>query len=126
MGSAIPSRHVLIVEDDDDARETLSELINSYGHQTVAAANAAEALERARSCPLDVALIDLGLPLVDGCELARQLRDLLGQPRSPVTRLVALTGHSDSATRSSASAAGFDAYLVKPVKPAALEALLRL
>jgi CheY-like chemotaxis protein len=126
MGSAIPSRHVLIVEDDEDARETLSELINSYGHHTVAAANAAEALERARSCPLDVALIDLGLPLVDGCELARQLRDLWGKPRSPATRLVALTGHSDRATRSSASAAGFDAYLVKPVKPAALEALLRL
>ncbi|HVY25974.1 MAG TPA: response regulator [Polyangiaceae bacterium] len=125
MGSS-SNRHVLIVEDDEDARETLSELITSYGHHAEAAANAAEALERARSRHPDVALIDLGLPQVDGCELARQLRDLLNEPCAPATRLVALTGHSDRASRSNASAAGFDAYLVKPVKPAALEALLRL
>jgi CheY-like chemotaxis protein len=126
MASSFSNRHVLIVEDDEDARETLSELVTSYGHHTDAAANAAEALERARSRHPDVALIDLGLPQVDGCELARQLRDMLNEPRGNATRLVALTGHSDRESRSSASAAGFDAYLVKPIKPAALEALLRL
>jgi len=126
MASSFSNRHVLIVEDDEDARETLSELITSYGHHTEAAANAAEALERARSQHPDVALIDLGLPHIDGCELARQLRDLLDERCGPATRLVALTGHSDRESRSSASAAGFDAYLVKPIKPAALEALLRI
>ena len=126
MRSSTSNRHVLIVEDDEDARETLSELIASYGHHTDAAASAAQALECARFQPPDVALIDLGLPQIDGCELARQLRDLLNEPCGPATRLVALTGHSDRESRSSASAAGFDAYLVKPVKPAALEALLRL
>lgn len=114
---------MLIVEDDQDARETLSELVASYGHDTEEAANAAEAIACARSRQPDVALIDLGLPQVDGCELARQLRNM--EQRGTATRLVALTGRSDRESRSSASAAGFDAYLVKPVKPAALEALLR-
>jgi CheY-like chemotaxis protein len=117
-------RCVLIVEDDDDSREMLGELISAFGHRAVSAANAAEALERARDQKPDVALIDIGLPEVDGCELARLLRLAMVETPGLNTRLVALTGYSDGAMRESAGAAGFDAYMVKPIMPEALEALL--
>lgn len=115
---------MLIVEDDDDSREMLGELISAFGHRPLPAANAAEALACARDQKPDVALIDIGLPEVDGCELARLLRLAMVETPGLNTRLVALTGYSDGATRESAGAAGFDAYVVKPIMPEALEALL--
>lgn len=115
---------MLIVEDDDDSREMLGELISAFGHRAVAAANAAEALACARAQKPDVALIDIGLPEVDGCELARLLRAAMAETEGLKPRLVALTGYSDGAMRESAGAAGFDAYVVKPIMPEALEALL--
>ena len=117
-------RCVLIVEDDDDSREMLGELVASFGHRPLSAANAAEALAHAREQKPDVALIDIGLPEVDGCELARLLRVVISETPGLHTRLVALTGYSDGSMRESAGAAGFDAYVVKPIMPAALEALL--
>lgn len=120
------SQRVLIVEDDDDSREMLGELISSYGHQPMPAANAAEALERASAQTPDLALIDLGLPLLGGCELARLLRQAMADRPGIKTRLIALTGYSDREMRESAGAAGFDAYVVKPIMPEALEALLRI
>jgi CheY-like chemotaxis protein len=117
-------RCVLIVEDDDDSREMLGELISAFGHRAIPAANAAEALAQARDQKPDVALIDIGLPEVDGCELARLLRAAMVETPGLNTRLVALTGYSDGAMRESAGAAGFDAYVVKPIMPEALEALL--
>lgn len=117
-------RCVLIVEDDDDSREMLGELISAFGHRALAAANAEEALAQARDQKPDLALIDLGLPEVDGCELARLLRLAMVDTPGLNTRLVALTGYSDGAMRESAGAAGFDAYVVKPIMPEALEALL--
>lgn len=122
--AGMDSRCVLIVEDDDDSREMLGELISSYGHRPLPAANAAEALACARDQRPDLALIDLGLPEIDGCELARLLRLAMVERPGQQTRLVALTGYSDGATRESAGAAGFDAYVVKPIMPEALEALL--
>lgn len=118
------SRCVLIVEDDDDSREMLGELVSAFGHRPVQAANAAEALAQARDEKPDLALIDIGLPEVDGCELARLLRVAMVEVPGLHTRLVALTGYSDGAMRESAGAAGFDAYMVKPIMPEALEALL--
>lgn len=123
--SSSTSQRVLIVEDDDDSREMLGELIASYGHQPMPAANATEALERARAQKPDLALIDLGLPQLDGCELARLLRQAMAKRTGSKTRLVALTGYSDRQMRESAGAAGFDAYVVKPLMPEALEELLR-
>lgn len=122
-GSSV-SRCVLIVEDDDDSREMLGELVTAFGHRAVSAASAAEALERARDQRPDVALIDIGLPEVDGCELARLLRVAMAETPGFHTRLVALTGYSDGDTRDTAGAAGFDAYVVKPIMPETLEALL--
>ena len=72
----------------------------------------------------DLALIDIGLPEIDGCELARLLRLAMVETPGQKTRLVALTGYSDGAMRESAGAAGFDAYMVKPILPDALEAIL--
>jgi CheY-like chemotaxis protein len=115
---------VLIVEDDDDSREMLGELVSAFGHRVVPAANAAEAIARAREQRPDLALIDIGLPEVDGCEVARLLRLVMVEIPGLHTRLVALTGYSDGAMRESAGAAGFDAYVVKPIMPEALEALL--
>ncbi len=117
-------RCVLIVEDDDDSREMLGELVSSFGHRAIAAANAAEALAQAREQRPDLALIDIGLPEIDGCELARLLRLVMLETPGLQTRLIALTGYSDGAIRESAGAAGFDAYVVKPIMPEALEALL--
>jgi CheY-like chemotaxis protein len=117
-------RCVLIVEDDDDSREMLGELVAAFGHRAVPASNAEEALARARDQKPDVALIDIGLPDVDGCELARLLRAVMTETPGLQTRLVALTGYSDGTTRQTAGDAGFDAYVVKPIMPDALEALL--
>lgn len=117
-------RCVLIVEDDDDSREMLGELVSAFGHRPLAASNAAEALAHARDGRPDVALIDIGLPEVDGCEVARLLRLAMADTPGLQTRLVALTGYSDGATRETADAAGFDDYMVKPILPEALEALL--
>lgn len=122
--AARPHR-VLIVEDDDDSREMLGELVASYGHHPVSAANATEALEQVRVQKPDLAFIDLGLPQLGGCELARLLRQAMANTPGTKTRLVALTGYSDREMRESAGAAGFDAYVVKPIMPEALEALLR-
>ncbi len=115
---------MLIVEDDADAREMMGELVATFGHDPLPAADATEALAQARVRKPDIALIDIGLPGVDGCEVARRLRAALeGSPGAPI-RLVALTGYSDRATREMAEAAGFDVYMVKPVRAEALEALL--
>ncbi|HKY38055.1 MAG TPA: response regulator [Polyangiaceae bacterium] len=117
-------RCVLIVEDDDDSREMLGELVTAFGHRAVSAASAEEALEQARDNMPDLALIDIGLPEVDGCELARRLRLAMAETPGLHPRLVALTGYSDGDTRETAGAAGFDAFMVKPIMPEALEALL--
>ena len=84
----------------------------------------AEALALVGRQALDLALIDIGLPEVDGCELARLLRVAMHEQPGEPARLVALTGYSDLAVRESAGAAGFDAYVVKPIMPDALAALL--
>ena len=112
---------VLVVEDDDDSREMLGELIGSLGYESVSASNADEATEKALDGAWHIALIDLGLPGVDGCEVARRLRAAEVDGRR---KLVALTGYSDAATRAAARAAGFDDFLVKPVFPEKLAEVL--
>ncbi len=113
---------VLIVEDDDDSREMLAELVTMLGCRALRASNAVEALEHADQSAPHLALIDIGLPEVDGYEVARRLR---AHQRGKKMRLVALTGYSDVAVREEASAAGFDDFVVKPVLPEALETLLK-
>jgi len=114
-------KHVLIVEDDDDAREVLGELIMALGHHAVSAATASEALRCAGETPLDLALIDLSLGGTDGCDVAREIRKV---EQGATIRLVALTGYSDDLTRKTAAEAGFDDFIVKPAHTQAIEAVL--
>ncbi len=111
---------VLVVEDNADARATLQMLLELEGHRVRTAETGAEALQRA-AAPLDVALIDIGLPDVDGYEVARRIR-ATGHGKSAY--LVALTGYGQAEDRRRAEEAGFDTHLVKPVDPEALVSLL--
>jgi len=112
---------VLIVEDDEDSREVLCEWVSAFGHRHLRAANAEEALNHVLHSHPELALIDLGLPDVDGYEVARRVRAEVGES----LRLIALTGYSDGVSRQEAFAAGFDDFVVKPVLPEVLKSLLR-
>jgi CheY-like chemotaxis protein len=106
---------------NDDARVSLYQLLELEGHRVTAARDGASALDHVRAEPPDVALIDLGLPGMDGYELARRIRADVGEG----IRLVALTGYGLPADRSRSKAAGFDLHLVKPIDVQALAQGLR-
>jgi signal transduction histidine kinase/ActR/RegA family two-component response regulator len=115
-------RDILIIEDNADAAATLRSLLELAGHRVRIARDGQEGLEALKASRPDVALIDLGLPRVDGYEVARRARQMTdGQPR-PV--LVAVTGYGLPEDRRRTLEAGFDAHLVKPVDLAALRTLL--
>jgi two-component system, sensor histidine kinase len=113
-------RRILIVEDNADAREALRVLLELEGHTVEAAAEGLKAIEIASAKVPDIALVDIGLPGLDGYGVARELRKLSGR-RSV---LIALTGYGQPEDRRRALDAGFDEVLVKPVDPAALTTLL--
>ena len=120
-GAAEPTPPVvLLVEDNADAREALRALLELDGYGVEAAADGVGALEIVRSRNPDIAVIDIGLPGVDGYEVARRIRSL--GVRQPT--LIALTGYSQPEDRLRATEAGFDAHLVKPVDPAELARVL--
>jgi PAS domain S-box-containing protein len=106
-------RRVLIVEDSDDAREMLRYLLERAGHEVYDAADGATGLERALSLSPDVAVVDVGLPGLDGYELARRLR-AAGRDHM---FLIAVTGYGQAEARRRGLEAGFDAYLTKPIAP---------
>jgi signal transduction histidine kinase len=114
-----PARRVLVVEDNDDAREMLRNLLHLFGHEVHEACDGASGIEEARRVRPDAALIDIGLPGIDGYEVARRIRADV-----PGARLVALTGYGQPEDRDRALAAGFDVHLVKPVDPEQLQRLL--
>jgi PAS domain S-box-containing protein len=112
---------VLVVDDNVDAAATLSMLLEACGHQVMVENDSLRALERARvECP-DAALLDIGLPEMDGNELARRLR---ADPRTRPALLVAVTGYGQEQDRRAALEAGFDHHLVKPVDLDKLAAIL--
>jgi len=113
------SARILLVDDNHDAASTLAELLRSAGHEVRTAPEAKAALASLESFTPDIAILDIGLPDMDGYELARQLR---AHPRLPLLRLAALTGYGRDVDRSRALASAFDEHLVKPVS---LDELLR-
>ena len=115
-------REILVVEDNDDARESLKKLLELSGHRVRVAADGAAGLEEIRARAPQIAFIDIGLPQLDGYEVARRVRGGSDGHASPM--LVALTGYGLPEDRSRALAAGFDAHLVKPVDPSALQEVL--
>ncbi len=114
---------VLIVDDNQDAAELLAEALELLGFSTEVAHDGASALKAADRFAPDVALLDLGLPLMDGYEVARRLRASHGG--SP--KLIAVTGYGQASDRRRSREAGFDVHLVKPVDlPDLQEAVTRL
>ncbi|HEY2728836.1 MAG TPA: hybrid sensor histidine kinase/response regulator [Polyangia bacterium] len=116
----IPRRRILIVEDGADNRETLQELLESLGHEVHVAIDGVEGVARALAVRPEIALVDIGLPLIDGFEVARRVRAAVGSGMF----LVALTGYGQPEDRARAAAAGFDAHLTKPMDLDVLERML--
>lgn len=114
------AQRVLVVEDNSDSRIMLGELLKLWGHWPDLAADGLAGVEAARRTLPDVALVDIGLPGIDGYEVARQIRVM---PGGASIYLVALTGYGQPDDRRRCMEAGFDAHLVKPVK---MEELLRV
>ncbi|MFL5303745.1 MAG: GAF domain-containing protein [Polyangia bacterium] len=112
---------VLVVDDNVDAAQTLHEFLGCIGHDSAVAHDGVAALELARSFQPQVALLDIGLPVMDGYELARRLR---AQNGGTPLRLIALTGYGQEDDRTRAHEAGFDHHLVKPITLDALMPLL--
>jgi signal transduction histidine kinase/CheY-like chemotaxis protein len=104
------SRHVLIVEDSPDNREMLQELLEQEGHRVEVAADGAQAVQVAARIRPEVALIDIGLPGIDGYEVARRIRSDLGSN----IYLIALTGYGRPEDRARSAEAGFNSHLTKP------------
>jgi CheY-like chemotaxis protein len=117
--AALPSR-ILVVDDNADAARTLSSLLALDGHTVQIAFAGPQALEGVESFSPDVVLLDIGLPGIDGYEVARRIRDHHPRP----IHLVALTGYGQEADRERARAAGFADHLVKPVEYSKLQQTL--
>jgi CheY-like chemotaxis protein len=115
-----PTR-ILLVEDNEDARESLRLLLELDGHAVQVAVSGEDGLEHAQSSEFTIALVDLGLPGIDGFEVARRLR---ATTRGSDLRLIAISGYGQPVDRKRAQAAGFDAHLVKPVDTNYLRSVL--
>lgn len=113
-------RDVLLIEDNDDAREALRLGLEMAGHRVRVASDGASGIERALEARPDVAVIDVGLPGLDGYQVAQALRQKLGRG----LLLVALTGYGQSDDRRRALEAGFDVHLTKPAGVEELERVL--
>jgi len=105
-------RRVLIVEDQDDSRECLKLLLETEGHEVTLTADGASALAEVTRFRPDIALVDVGLPGMDGYEVARRMRSL---PGGEAVKLVAMTGFGGEKNRHRARQAGFDVHVTKPV-----------
>jgi CheY-like chemotaxis protein len=107
---------VLVVEDNPDGRETLRLLLELIGHDVVVASDGVDGVEKGLKWHPDVAVIDIGLPRLDGYEVARRLRRELGCGVFLITQ----TGYGQPEDRRRSLAAGFDVHLTKPVDPVEL------
>ena len=117
----VPGR-VLVVDDNKDAADILSESLEILGCETQVAYDGPSALRMAETFRPEVALLDIGLPVMDGYELARLLRQ---RHAARGIRLIAVTGYGQASDRQQSKEAGFDAHLVKPLDLDVLESLLK-
>jgi len=118
---ALRARRVLIVDDHEEMRKSLTRLARAWGHEVVVAADGSSALSLAESFQPERAIVDISMPGMNGLDLGRRLRQ-----RFPPTQLclIALSGYADADLREACLAAGFDAYLVKPGDAHELQRLL--
>jgi PAS domain S-box-containing protein len=116
-----PGKRVLVVDDNEDAAEMMSLVLAQRGHDVRVATDGLAALSLIEDFRPEVAVLDLGLPLLDGYELAARLRDRLA---GELEQLIAVTGYGQPEDRARTQAAGFDRHLVKPVDLSELEAAI--
>jgi CheY-like chemotaxis protein len=124
LGAGAPHREtlrVLVADDDRDTVQSTCQLLRLWGHEPSGAYDGLEAVTAASQCPPEVALLDLGLPKIDGSEVARQLRR---RPGEGSRLLVAVTGFGGADDRARCTRAGFDMHLLKPADPRRLQGLL--
>jgi PAS domain S-box-containing protein len=115
------ARRILVVDDNEDAASSLAALLQMSGHEIFVAHDGAEALRLAAAEQPELVLLDLGLPGMDGYEVARRIREL---PPLSKSRLIAMTGYGRDDDKRAALEAGFDEHLVKPVDHAQLLAVI--
>ena len=114
-------RRILVVDDNRDAADSLRLLLELSGHEVAVAYSGQDGVQTAEHYQPDVVLCDIGLPGLDGYEVARQLRD---NPVTAKARLIAVTAYGRDEDRRRSHEAGFEQHLVKPVDPAALQRVL--
>jgi two-component system CheB/CheR fusion protein len=110
-----PSRslRVLVADDNDDGRDLLAYLLSKEGHQVISAVDGDDALQQVLTLAPDVAILDIGMPGINGYELARRIRELAAEP-APL--LIALSGLGQAEDKARAAAAGFDQHFTKPLE----------
>jgi CheY-like chemotaxis protein len=113
-------RRILVADDSPDAAETLRMRLDLMGHHVVVAADGVQAVALAKEFKPEIALLDIGMPRMDGCDAARAIRKQLG----PDVLLVAVTGWGQEEDLRRARDAGFDHHLTKPAEPSVLERLI--
>jgi PAS domain S-box-containing protein len=118
---AMPRARILVVDDNSDAADSLGSLLQLEGHTVVVTYTSIDALARLCEFKPDIVLLDIGLPEIDGYEIARRIRS---SPHNRHVRLIALTGYGQAEDRQRATTSGFDAHLVKPVEFSALQRVL--
>jgi CheY-like chemotaxis protein len=114
-------RRVVVIEDNPDIRDSLRTLLDMWGHEVAMAADGRAGLERVLSERPDVVLIDIGLPGMNGYDIARAIR---ASPSHRGLRLIAVTGYGQPADKELALEAGFDSHLLKPIAPDILRRVL--
>jgi CheY-like chemotaxis protein len=119
--SRVDGYRILVVDDNQDAAEILALTLEALGHDTRVACDGLDAIRVVQEFTPDVALLDLGMPAMDGYELMRHLQK---QPNTGTLRFVAVTGYGQEVDRLQTSAAGFHAHLVKPVDVAVLQSVV--
>jgi CheY-like chemotaxis protein/two-component sensor histidine kinase len=116
------SRRILVVDDSVDTAESLAMILRLLGHEVTVAHTGTKALETAQAIRPDVVLLDIGLPGMDGFQVAERMRQ---NPDLANTRLIAISGYGQESDHQRSKLAGFDRHLVKPVDPASLQDLLK-
>jgi DNA-binding response OmpR family regulator len=119
----VESQRILIIEDNRDAADTLGEILKLLGHEVRIAYSGLQGVNVASEWGPTIVVSDIGLPELDGFEVARELR---GQKKTAGAKLIALTAYGTEEHRRLAVQAGFDAYITKPADLDALEELLEL
>jgi len=115
------ARRLLVVDDNKDAAESMSMLLEMWGHEVAFAYDGPSALETAQEWRPEAVFLDIGLPGMDGYEVAERLREL---PQAKDAILIAITGYGQEDDLARSKRAGINHHLVKPVAPDALRSLI--